>query len=205
MKKIMLVAVCLILAGLLAVNGTFAGTFGELFAYVTELAAPTPTQDPSFQVTLITPTDDKIQLNPGSSIDYVVSVSNQENSSPAYFRIAVAMQAAAFDHITPKLNTQDYQWSDWSDITIGGEDYKLIAGSYLKALPAGKPAPAAITNLSMVSILTNEQLAAIRPDFLKIKALAIRAEDFVDQETKNPFSAVDALNLALPLTNFNPF
>jgi len=206
-KKTMLLAVCLILAGLLAVNGTFASEFGKWFQTVVGLLDPAPEENAeAFRVSLNTPTGEQMQLNPGSTIDYAVTASNLSEEATAYFRVAVALQTAAFDHITIERNEDDYIWTDgWSDIKIGTDDYKLIVGTYPQELRAGPPpSPAAIERVSMASVLTNEQLAAIRPDFLKMKVLAIKKEDFVVDGKQ--LEAEDALDMALPIVpNFNPF
>lgn len=218
MKKVLLLALCLVLAGLLAVNGTFAAEFTQavsevvsaLFKTVQGLASPEPTADPTaFRVTLVYPdsnSSERPMLFPGSEVERKIAVHNNSTENTAYFRIAFAVQAEAFPHVTLYFNDDGtYTWlKEWRDITIGGRDYKLRIGTYTTALEAGKTSSAALLSVAMSETVTSEQMVQIDEDFLQAQVLAINANDF-DENTYTTAKA--ALDAALPIdsTDFNPF
>lgn len=216
MKKVILLTVCLTLAGLLAVNGTFAADFTQavseavstLFQTVKGLTKPNPEAGgDTFKVTLQNAdASGQPLLSPGSTVDREIAVCNQSTEKTAYFRIAFAVQAEAFPHLTLNFsNDSSYTWDkEWRNITIGNRAFKLKVATYTKGLEAGKTSPAALLSVGLSSEVTSEQLANIDDDFLQVQVLAIDAAEFVTNE--QPMSATDALNEALPLTDdFNPF
>lgn len=220
MKKIIVLALCLVLAGMLAVNGTFAADFTQtiseavssLFQTVQELANPNPTTAPAdFNVSLVYPNESGTALPvliPGGTVEHNVTVRNDSDALPAYFRIAFAVQADAFPLLTLQFNEDSsYAWLDgWRDITIGGRDYKLMVGTYQQALTANETSPSALLGVTLRSSTTSAQMTALDNDFLLMQALAINANDFV-LESSGQMSATDALDKALPVdsANFNPF
>lgn len=218
MKKLLLLALCLVLAGLLAVNGTFAAEFTQtvsevvssLFETVQGLASPEPTVDPTiFSVALVYPDNNSSELPmlfPGSEIERKIAVCNDSSENAAYFRIAFAVQSEAFPHVTLYFNDDgSYTWlDDWRNITVGGRDYKLMIGTYTTALEPGNTSSAALLSVAMSETVTSEQMAEINEDFLQVQVLAINAEDF-DANTYTTAKA--ALDAALPIDSkdFNPF
>jgi len=57
----------------------------------------------------------------------------------------------------------------------------------------------------MEGSITTEQMKRYRSDFLRIQALAIETESF-ESLTKNQITSAEAaLNMALPLSDLNPF
>lgn len=220
MKKTILLALCLALAGLLAVNGTFAAEFtqavsetvSQLFKTVGELINPEPTAAPSsFKVSVVYLDDSSTEeqvLFPGSTVERRVAVKNESAALPAYFRIAFAVQEEAFSCVTLDFSKGSaYTWlGQWRDITIGGQDYKLMIGTYTDALEAGATSPASLLSVAMNKNVTSEQMGRLGRDFLQMKVLAINADDFVLSDDTQ-MSATEALDKALPIddANFNPF
>ncbi|MBP3649392.1 MAG: hypothetical protein J6K73_06375 [Clostridia bacterium] len=218
MKKSILLALCLALAGLLAVNGTFAAEFTQtvsevvstLFKTVQGLAHPEPTVDPSvFSMSLVYPDNNSSELPmlfPGSEVERKIAVRNDSSENTAYFRIAFAVQAEAFPYMTLSFNNDGtYAWlNEWRNITIGGRDYKLMIGTHSNPLEAGKTSSAALLSVAMSETVTSEQMVQIDEDFLQVQVLAINANDF-DENTYTTAKA--ALDAALPIdsTDFNPF
>jgi len=218
MKKAFLLALCLALGGMLAVNGTFAADFtqavGEafsmLFKTVQGLTDPTPEEDRSaFQVSLICPDDATglPVLTPGSSMAHKVTVKNLSSAKSAYFRIAFAVQDTVRPYLALHFNeTGAYTWlDDWREnITIGDHRYDLMIGTYTQELPAGGTAPDALLSVALSDSITSEQMNSIADDFLQIQVLAICADDFPKESYP---TAQDALDAALPIASpdFNPF
>jgi len=215
MKKAILLALCLVLAGMLAVDGTFAAEFTQavteavstLFKTVEDIFSPAPTQDPdTFQVSIVYPDSGPglALLSPGHTTQRKVAIENQSNEKSAYFRIAFAVQADIRDHLSLNFNTVDYAWSNWrEDITIGDQHFDLIIATYTQPLAAGQTSPAALLSVTLDADITSQQMNAFAEDFLQIQALAICADDFTNSSYQN---AVAALDQALPIPDdFNPF
>lgn len=214
MKKALTLALCLTLAGLLAVNGTFADDFGkainELFQQVAELAQlAAPTTDPEqFKVSLVYLNDNSEPLFPGSTISRQAAVRHSVGSSDACFRLAIAVQTEAFSHLTLTLNEHDYIWSGWRNVTIDGCAYKLNIATYPEFLEPEETSPAALYSVSLDIETTSAQISAFRKDFIMIKALAVNADDFkqLQDEAQQPLTPTGVLDKALPITDtFNPF
>lgn len=222
-KTMMMLAVCLMLAGMLGVNGTFAmpdtAALGRWFEDLTawiggSLGAPAEDES-EFDVSLVyldgsqTP-----QLTPGAVIRRKIAVTNNAESDPAYFRLAVAVQASALDYLTAEVGGSGYAWTnDWRDIEIDGRAFKLKVGTYKAVLPVGNTSDAAELKVSMNVSVTNEQMAKIDADFLQVQAMAVDANAFDKDAGNNPIVADSGktlaetvLDKALPLTDsFNPF
>jgi len=224
-KTMMMLAVCLMLAGMLGVNGTFAMPdtaalgrwFEDLTAWIGDsLGAPAEDEN-EFSVSLVYPDGSQTpQLTPGADIQRKIAVTNNAESAPAYFRLAVAVQASALelDYLTAKVGGSSYAWTnDWRDIEIDGRAFKLKVGTYLKKLPVGGTSDAAELTVSMNVSVTNEQMAKIDADFLQVQAMAVDANAFDKDAGNNPIVAdpgktlaETVLDKALPLTDsFNPF
>lgn len=218
MKKAMLLAVCLILAGLLAVNGTFAlPDISEIFAPLTDLlgefGSPVANTD-EFDVSLVYPDGSQApQLTPGGTVSRQIAVANGQNSSAAYFRLAFAVRENVLTYLELSTSGDGYTWLDeWRDITIGNNSYKLMIATYTKELPTGETSDSAMLSVSMDTSITSEQLALFDEDFLQIQVLAIDSAAFEDAEKEmildqGQTMAEAILDLALPVDSldFNPF
>lgn len=218
MKKALALALCLVLAGMLAVDGTFAAEFTQavreaantLFKTVEGIVNPAPTTDPNnFKVALVYPGSSPglALLTPGNTTVKNVAVQNQSKDKSAYFRIAFAVQADVHDHLTLHFNegaSSPYTWSCWREgLTIGEKKFDLRIGTYREKLAAGKPSAPALYSVALDNI-TSQQMDAFAEDFLQIQVLAICADDFEDSDYDSPEAA---LNQALPINDlqFNPF
>ena len=263
MKKfIMILAVCVLLVGILATNGTFAflNNISNIFSDLTSILGidnGTPENDEGqFKVELalqtrdgsgglITTNEIPVLLPAVYSDDYAwptvatkvgdrtyslwqngsgvngivdkfVSVTNmsektEDSDHDAYFRIAFAVQEEAFQllHLNFNENRDDYEWTAWTKIQIGGRDYRMIIATYQKALAAGETSPAALLQVALDKKTTNEDAEKITSDFLQIQVMAVDATLFnavptTDGGTKT-YTAQEALDAALPLANLNPF
>ena len=230
MKKAIILAVCLIMAGMLAVNGTFAGEFGDtltevvngVFAVLDELFTgdfAKPYEGGGFDVELVyldasgnrlTDTAAAPQLLPGRTVERRVAVANESTATSgsdnsAYFRIAFAVQQDVAHLLDFTVNQTNYTWTRYdAPIKIGNTDYLLMVATYQTELPAGSVSAAALQSVALDMNTSNEDIDRFRQDFLQIQVLAIKADDFVDSEGK-PMSAEEALNYAIPLANLNPF
>lgn len=221
MKKAFALVLCLVLTGMLAVNGTFAAEFTQavseavntLFKAVEGLAAninPNPTTDPStFRVELVYPDGGTgmTLLTPGTTTARKVAVANQSNGKAAYFRIAFAVQADVREHLILDFNddaSSPYIWSDWREsLTIDGRKFDVIIGTYTENLAVGETSPAALWSVKLANI-TSQQMNTFDEDFLQIRVLAICADDFGGSAYT---TAQAALDQALPIDSpeFNPF
>lgn len=215
MKKAMLLAVCLVLAGLLAVNGTFAGDFGRtvqkmlanVFRPVEDLTNPAPTDAPKLASLAVE--DEKAEggeknkaLFPGTSVTRTYTVSNTtsttDNPQPIFFRLAVAVR---YDddswEKTFGITFNKDSNGDSREIEIGGKQYKL----YVFDGELAKDAPWNLTaTVIMKKEMTDAQYEVYwQGDFLKAELYSIERKAFVDAGYKD---AETALNAALG--DFNP-
>ena len=191
MKKVMLLAVCLILAGLLAVNSTFAlPDIDKVFATLTELlgSLAAPTEDPTqFNVSLVyTGSDENTLLSPGGTVTRSFAAANGANSKPAYFRIAIAVQNDALPAglLQVQTNGGNYTWTQANDITIGGRTYALKVATYKDKLPVGETSASAMLRVSMDASVTSAQMAQLDDNFLQIQVLAVDATAFESENLK---------------------
>lgn len=234
MKKTILLTLCLSMAGLLAVNGTFAFTMTEvvsnLFTTVTDWItgdAAKPYEGGGFDVNIvyldsegnILTNGNTQQLLPGGTVEQRISVRNvsqaDEGKNPpsAFFRIALAIQDEIADQLTLNINETHYKWNALPNIRIGTTDYRLLVATYCEKLMAGATAPAATLSVSLNENVTSTQLSRIRQDFLQVQVMAIDADSFANalangniQPLEGQSEAEAVLDKALPLTsNFNPF
>jgi len=219
MKKALALALCLVFAGMLAVDDTFAAEFTQavreaansLFQTVSGLVegiSPAPTADTNtFKVSLAYPDGQTglALLTPGNTTERKVAVRNQSSGKSAYFRIAFAVQADVREHLTLNFNNDSslYTWYELpNEITIGSRHYDLFIGTYQKELPAGTTSEAALFGVKLDDI-TSQEMNAFSEDFLQIQVLAICADDFVGSDYT---TAEAALDQALPIPDdFNPF
>ncbi len=214
MKKAMLLAVCLVLAGLLAVNGTFAGDFGTavqetvngIFKKVEELLNPAPTDAPKLASLAVE--DEKAEggenkaLFPGTSVTRTYTVSNTtsgDNYQPIFFRLAVAVRYdESWKDETFKI-AFNQTWEASRDIDIGGKQYKLYV--FDGALEEG--AWNLTATVTMKKEMTDAQYEVYRQgDFLKAELYSIESNAFGEAGYKD---AEAALNAALgKVEDFNP-
>lgn len=207
MKKLLILVLCLSLAGLLAVNGTFAmsdvsSAFQKLTDFLGDLGMPQHGGN-KIDVQIISDNTPQI-LSPGTSATRTVYVKNQ-GSDPAYFRFAIAVQydEETWNDLTIAFNTEGYSVSDWTEISVSNTPYRMKVFTYEQALGSDSASPEIAMTVSMKADVTSEQLARYRSDFIQMKVLAIETDSFKKNDV--PMSASDALNMALPLQSFNPF
>lgn len=229
MKKTMLLAVCLILAGLLAVNGTFAFSMtevvGDLFATLTDWFTGEPAkpyEGGGFEVGIayVDVEGNKLtnttppQLLPGGTVERRIAVHNSstadgEASKSAYFRIAFAVQKEIAGQLTFSINETDYVWKQFPNtIRIGNADYQLVVATYLDALPVGVTSPAALQSVTLKADTTSEQISSVTSEWLQVQVLAVNAADFSNIEVADGLNRVQTvLDKALPIdsNDFNPF
>lgn len=217
MKKALVAALCFIVAGFLMVNGTFADVFNQardIFADLTNQlgeAFGAPAVDGKFDVALVN-IGNVEQLYPGGAATHKVAVKNQGQLN-ACFRLAFAVQYDAETwnmlHFTFAAGAGFKDEGDWRSITVDGTPYRMKVFTYTGTLaPAAQSDPVSIT-IAMDKEITSKQISRYRSDFLQTQMLAIEADTFLNAKDANSTPAygspVDALNAALPLTDFNPF
>lgn len=215
MKKFLMLALCLALAGFVAVNGSYAmPDVAEVFQDLTEylgdvLGIPAYSTQGEIDVQIVLGREPDM-LYPGCTAQTTLSVHN-DGSQTAYFRLAVAVQydAATWDDkFTVAFEAADsYTVLDWMDITISGTPYRMKVFTYNEALGSNEQSSNITMTVSLAANVTNEELARYHSDFVQMKVLAIETAAFDDKakaENREP-SAQTALDRALPLTDFNPF
>ena len=145
--------------------------------------------------------------------DRFVSVKNVGDGA-AYFRTAIAYP----DHEEAKKwlyfhldQAEGYEWSPWASITVEGKPYRLIVATYRERLEPGESAPVIPVQLAMDSRMENINVIFLNGQLdLRVKTMAIAADNFVrDDENKTPMTALEALDLAVPLpadlSSYSPF
>ena len=214
MKKVLTLTLCLLLAGLLAVSNSYAlpdvsSAFQHLIDYLGDaLGIPTHSSNGEIDVQIVSGGSEQ-QLYPGTQAQQTFSIRNDGTSS-AYFRFVVAVQydAETWDQLSVSFDANEsYAISDWMTTTISDAPYRMKVITYKQALNAGESSPEIMMTVGMDSDMTNEQFSRYGSDFIQMKVLAVETNAFdqkAEAENREP-SALDALNRALPLTNFNPF
>lgn len=214
MKKVLTLTLCIMLAGLLAVNSSYAlpdvsSAFQHLIDYLGEtLGIPSYSSTGEIDVAIVA-CDEQQQLYPGTQAQQTLSIRN-EGTSSAYFRFVIAVQydAETWNQISVTFDDNDfYSVSDWMPTAITNMPYRMKVLTYKQALAAGESSPQFTMTVGMDSDMTNEQFSRYNSDFIQMKVLAVEANAF-DKKAKadgREPSAQDALDRALPLTNFNPF
>ena len=210
MKKALFAALSFMLVAFALVNGTFAmpdlnQVFADLTAYLGEaLGQPEAGgAGTAVHVSLVSESTPQ-KLYPGGEASRTTAVRN-EGEGNVYFRLVYAMQyeAESWDGLTIRFTPgAGFMESEWQDITIAGTPYRMKVFTYTEALPAGATSPEVGISIAMDASITSEQLARYRSDFLQMQVLAIDPTPFAE---KGYTTAVDALNLALPLDTLNPF
>lgn len=206
MKKALLAALCLIIAGLMMMNGTFAlPSLSEVFKTVEALLEKVTPEDGGDTVDIqLVLSDEPRSLYPGSTVSRTCQVENQGDQS-VYFRLACAIQydEATWDELDISFEHDDKftATDDWTSITINGTPYRMKVFTYTDALAEDTTSDGVEISISMGTSVTSEQLAKYRSDFLQIQALAIETEAF----TEKGYTATAALDAALPLEDLNPF
>ena len=213
MKKAILAGLCFMLVSLMMVNGTFAmpdwnkvveglnEAFQDLTNLFDEQGKP---QLGGSEVKVSLVSDSPMQqLYPGGSAFSETAVRN-DGTDPVYFRLVYAIQ---YDEISWNKLDIDFVANEayydkevnWLDTTIDGTPYKLAVFTYKSALDTGITAPAVKITINMDFGFTTEEINRLRPDFLRTQVLAIETGLFAGM------TAEEALNHALPLSNFHPF
>lgn len=207
MKKAILAALTFIVVGFLLVNGTFAlPDINEVFKTIADMVngAPEPGGAGTAVDVALVSNDVPQQLYPGGAASRATRVHNK-GTGAVYFRLVYALQydADSWDELTITFAANGYEQTDWQDITIGTVPYKMKVFTYTEALAAQAESPAVTLTIAMSTAITSEQVARYRSDFLQTQVLAIDPTPFTDEGYT---TAIDALNLALPITpTFNPF
>lgn len=207
MKKAILAALVFIVVGFALVSGTFAlpdldKVFDDLTELLGDLGLPTQDTNGTIDVALVSD-DTPQQLYPGGTASRVTRVKNQ-GTSPVYFRLCYAIQydAASWHKLTIDFESEDYEQTDWRDITIGNTPYKMKVFTYPAALASGAESPEVKLTIAMDDSVTSEEISRYRSDFLQTQVLAIDPTPFTGEGIT---TAKDALDLALPLHTLNPF
>lgn len=207
MKKAILAALVFIVVGFALVSGTFAlpdldKVFDDLTELLGDLGLPTQDTNGTIDVALVS-VDTPQQLYPGGTASRVTRVKNQ-GTSPVYFRLCYAIQydAASWHKLTIDFESEDYEQTDWRDITIGNTPYKMKVFTYPAALASGAKSPDVKLTIAMAGSVTSEEISRYRSDFLQTQVLAIDPTPFTGEGIT---TAKDALDLALPLHTLNPF
>ena len=210
MKKALFAALCFIIVGFMMVNGTFAQLdWGDIFKELGG-AFGAPTRDPGKMDVDLVNVGQIEQLYPGGSATCSVAVKN-EGSLNACFRLAFAVQydAETWDMLTFRFSAgEEYiQTSGWTDITVGGTPYRMQVFTFKEALAASSQSSPVSITIAMDKDITSQQIARYRSDFLQTQVLAIEADLFMQPSENNAvaYTAVEALDMALPLSGFNPF
>lgn len=250
MKKAIVLAVCLLLVGLLAVNGTLAQGLSDLFTDLSHLftgGAPQQDTEGELDVRLVyqkrnadgtalvgegTPEqlaparyskfdweNDKVPIggvmlwndsNIIGAVDKFTSVKNAGEKS-AYIRTAFALDKYAYDngiiHLNFNQDDENFRYEGWKSITIKGRPYMMMVVTCLQKLPINTTTPPMLLQVAMSRDVTNADLSNISADFLLIKTMAIESDVFVEERNgeKVQLSATEALDMALPLNNLQPF
>lgn len=210
MKKALFAALCFILIGFIMVNGTFAQLdIGDIFKELGG-AFGSPTHAPGKVDVELVNVGKVEQLYPGSSATYAVAVKNN-GSLDACFRLAFAVQydAETWDklNISFTAGNEFIRTEEWTDISVGGTPYRMHVFTSEKALAAAAQSGTVTITIAMDRDITSQQIVRYRSDFLQTQVLAIEADLFMqpDENGAVTYTAVEALDMALPLDGFNPF
>lgn len=209
MKKALFAALCFILVSLVLVNGTFAlPNLNEVFADLTatlgeKLGLPEKGGAGTAVHVALLSDDAPQRLYPGGAASRTNAVHNQGEGA-VYFRLVYAIQYDA--ETWTKLDIDflagaGFEESLWRDITIGGTPFKMKVFTYTQALAADAKSPDVRLTIAMDTSVTSEQIGRYRSDFLQTQVLAIDPTPFAEKA----HTALEALNLALPLDTLNPF
>ena len=214
MKKVLTLTLCLALTCLLAVNSSYAlpdvsSAFQHLIDYLGDaLGIPSHSQNGEIDIQIVSGGSEQ-QLYPGAQAQQTFSIRNN-GTSGAYFRFVVAVQydAETWDQLSVTFDTNDsYLISDWMPTAISDVPYRMKIFTYKHALAADESSPEIMMTVGMDPDMTNEQFSCYGSDFIQMKVLAVETNAFdkkAEADSREP-SALDALDRALPLTNFNPF
>lgn len=210
MKKALLAALCFIIVSLMLVNGTLAlPDLDKVFADLTSLLGMETClpeiggAGTAVHVELVSD-DETRNLYPGSEVSRAFHVQNH-GTGDVYFRLVYAVQydEESWPHLDIDFAAGNgFTEHDWEDITIGSTPYKMKVFTYTKALPVGSASPEVSITIGMDTAVTSEQVSRYRRDFLQTQVLAIDPTPFIE---KGYSTAVEALDLALPLDTLKPF
>lgn len=215
MKKALLAGLCFVAVCLVLIHGP--KMLPELTEWLGEIEVPPVTEwldDFSFpdlggnvgkpvHVTLVSDTPSN-PLFPGGSVTRTSAVRNDGEGGVCY-RLVYAIQynddswhQLDIDFLADK----GYDESDWQLITIDGTPFMMKVFTYTELLAPGSTSPNVVFTIGMDRDITNDQIGRYRSDFLRIQVVAIDPTPFMTTETT---TVVDALDMALPLNNLNPF
>ena len=210
MKKALFAALCFILIGFIMVNGTFAQLdIGDIFKDLGG-AFGSPTHEPGKVDVELVNVGQVEELYPGGQATYTVAVKNSGSLS-ACFRLAFAVQydAETWDKLNISIFADDafLQPGGWTDISVGGTPYRMQVFTCQEPLPAAAQSDPVSITIAMDKDITSQQITRYRSDFLQTQVLAIEADLFMqpDENGTATYTAVEALDMALPLKDFNPF
>lgn len=209
MRKALLLGLCFVMVCLMLISSSFAlPDLNEVFADLTDTlggALGLPVQGGAgtpVHVTLLA--DDTPQrLFPGGSASRIARVRNAGEGS-VYFRLVYAVQydPESWPQLDIRFTAEEsYAESGWQDISIGGTPYRMKVFTYTQALVAEADSPGVALTIAMDSSVTSEQISRYRSDFLQTQVLAIDPTPFAEIAP----TAVQALDMALPLDSLNPF
>ncbi len=220
MKKALLAALCFIIVSLVLVNGTFAlpdldKVFADLRGLLGIESGLPEIGGAGTAVHVELDSDQTPQnLYPGSKVSRTFQVQNL-GSGDVYFRLVYAIQydeeswpkldivfGAGDGFIEARSTDEGFDADGWKNIIIGNTPYKMKVFTYTNELPANFSSPEVSITIGMDTAVTSEQVSRYRSDFLKTQVLAIDPTPFTE---KGYSTAVEALNLALPLDTLSPF
>jgi len=216
MKKIILLALCLVVVSMYTVDDTFAMEVGQtvegLFHTVKEwfgdVTAAAPTPGSNFEVAFYYPDSDGTQsapvLIPGKTISRRIAAENKSTENDAYFCVAFAVDETIADdlHFTKQSG---YEWKEnYNSITLNGTAYRLSVAICTSQLDKQDISEDVISAISLDADVRTEQISNVSSDFLKMKLMAVDVETFASVENA---TAQTVLTKALDLNNpdFNPF
>ena len=206
MKKIMVLALCAAMAGLLAVNGTYAlpdvpAFFANLVGVLGETLG-LPEYGGSVVDVKIVSGEPTGTIYPGAQASQLHNVKNQ-GTADVYFRYAVAVQyiPETWDKLDIQFDSVGYAVSQgWMDVMITGSPYKMKVFTYQTVLADGDISSPVEMTVGMDDTMTMAEMNRYGSQFIQMKVLAIDVSAFKE------YDAEAALALALPLEDgFNPF
>lgn len=227
-KRSLVLLLCLALVALVAVNDTLATTAKGWFKDLTQaLGLDAPTHNPqALDVDIVTSNsgvltpahyDDSFDW---SKVDPVKKTTYAQNAAEkdAFVRICIAVKNApgVLYHQMPS-NVVSYAEHIDKEYEIGSETFTLYTFDYKGKLAKGESTPSIVMDFALDKSTTNEDLADLGADFVRVQTFAIEADAFAqlneagekitDQSTdKTPMSPTTALNNALgDINTFNPF
>jgi len=231
-KKVLFLLASLALVTTLAVNGTFAQELLNLAENVIAIFKPvagnsSQSDEQAFQIEvcssgdrILAPSHYSDESFPGfdekkvSGIVTNTTYTKNKTSKAAYVRICIYVKDDPNHRLQHSAPVAE-KVNDFSSAAIvDGNGYTLYNFDYLNTLAGSATTSNILMKVALTKETTNEDLANMGKDFIKVQAFAIAAESFqnidkegnVVTETNKKATPHEALTLALgPIDSFNPF